>query len=180
MRLAFEIARHRHAERGGNRGGGMRRAEGVVVALAALGEAGETAGLAQRADAVAPSGQDLVRIGLMAHVPDQPVAWGIKDIMQRDRELDHAEAGAEMSAGDGDGVNRLLAQFGGKLRQLRGIKLAQVVRRPHLVEEGFVGHGGVLTLTAATRPEISPIPETYTHRAQGATKQPKAADLRPI
>jgi hypothetical protein len=29
--------------------------------------------MAQRADAVAPAGQDLVRIGLVADVPDQPV-----------------------------------------------------------------------------------------------------------
>ena len=51
----------------------MRRAEGVVLALGALGEAGQPAALAQRADAVAPAGQDLVRIGLVADIPDQPV-----------------------------------------------------------------------------------------------------------
>jgi hypothetical protein len=48
-------------------------AERVVFALRALGEAGQAAALAQRADAVAPSGQNLVRIGLVADVPDQPV-----------------------------------------------------------------------------------------------------------
>ena len=52
----------------------MRRAEGVVLALAAPGEAGQPAALAQGADAVAPAGEDLVRIGLVADVPDQPVA----------------------------------------------------------------------------------------------------------
>ena len=51
----------------------MRRAEGVVLALRPLGEAGKPAALAQRADAVAPPRQDLVRIGLVADVPDQPV-----------------------------------------------------------------------------------------------------------
>ena len=49
----------------------MAGAERVVFALGALGEAGEAAALAQRADAVAAAGQDLVRIGLMADVPDQ-------------------------------------------------------------------------------------------------------------
>ena len=41
----------------------MRGAERVVFALGALGEAGQPAALAQRADAVAPAGQNLVRIG---------------------------------------------------------------------------------------------------------------------
>lgn len=49
----------------------MRRAERIVVAFAALGEAGQAAAGAQRADAVAPAGEDLVRIGLVADVPDQ-------------------------------------------------------------------------------------------------------------
>ena len=85
----------------------MRRAERVVFALGALGEAGEPARLAQRADAVAPAGQDLVRIGLVADVPDQPVARRVEDVVERDRQLDHAEAGAEMAAGDRDRGDRL-------------------------------------------------------------------------
>ncbi len=58
---AVEIAGDRHAEAGGDRGRGVRGAEGVVLALGALGKAGEAAALAQRADAVAPPGQDFVR-----------------------------------------------------------------------------------------------------------------------
>ena len=54
----------------------------------------------KRPDAVAPAGQDLVRIGLMADIPDQPVARRVEDVVQRDRQLDDAEAGAEMAAGD--------------------------------------------------------------------------------
>ena len=105
--LALQVARDRHAETGGNRGRGMRGAERVVFALGALGEAGEAVALAQRADAVAASGQDLVRIGLMADVPNQPVVRRIENIMQRDGELDHAEAGAEMAAGRRDSVDGL-------------------------------------------------------------------------
>ena len=97
--LALQVARDRHAEAGGDRGRGMRGAERVVFALGALGEAGEAVALAQRADAIAASGQDLVRIGLVADVPDQPVGRRIENVMQRDGELDHAEAGAEMAAG---------------------------------------------------------------------------------
>ena len=81
----------------------MGGAERVVFALRALGEAGQAAALAQGADAVAPAGEDLVRIGLVADVPDQAVLRRVEDVVQRDGQLDHAQAGAEMAAGDRDG-----------------------------------------------------------------------------
>ena len=84
--------------------------------------------LAQRADAVAASGQDLVRIGLVADVPNQPVSRRIENVMQRDSELDHAEAGAEMAAGRRDGVDGLNAQFVSDLPQLSGLKVSEIVR----------------------------------------------------
>ena len=130
-----EIARHRHAEAGGDRGRGMRGAERVVLALGAAREAGEPARRAQRADAVAPSGDDLVRIGLVADVPDQAVARGVEDPMQRDRELDDAEAGAEVAAGHRDGVDRLLPQLVGELRKFGFFELAQILGRLHAVEK---------------------------------------------
>jgi hypothetical protein len=40
----------------------------------------------------AAAGQDLVRIGLVADIPDQPVARRVEDMVQRDGELDHAES----------------------------------------------------------------------------------------
>src|SRR5437764_10857938 len=56
----------------------MRGAERVVFALGAFGEAGKSAALPQCADAIAPSGEDLVRIGLMSHVPDQTVFGSVR------------------------------------------------------------------------------------------------------
>ena len=103
---ALEIARNGHAEPGRNRRRRVSSAERIVFAFRALGEAREPAALAQRADAVAAPGEDLVRIRLVADVPDQPVAWRVEDLMQRDGKFDDAEAGAEMTACDGDGVDR--------------------------------------------------------------------------
>ena len=57
----------------------MRGAERVVFALRALGEAGQAAALAQRADAVAAAGEDLVRIGLVADVPDRCGRRGVSN-----------------------------------------------------------------------------------------------------
>ena len=112
---------------------------GSIFALRALGEAGKPAALAQRADAVAPAGEDLVRIGLMADVPDQAVSRRVEDVVQRDGELDHAEAGAEMPAGDRDGVDRLLAQLVGDLAQLIRWQPPQIGRCLDLVEKRSLG-----------------------------------------
>ena len=99
---------------------------GVVTAFGAFGEAGKAVALSQRTDAVAPSGQDLVRVGLMADVPDQTVARRVEHVMQRDRQLDDPKARAEMAACHRDGIDRLGAQLIGDLRQLRLTKPAKV------------------------------------------------------
>ena len=90
MFLALEIARHCHAEPGRNRGRGMRRAERIVFAFGALSETRQPAALAKRTNAVAPTGQDLVRIGLVTDVPDQLVGRRIEHGMQRHGKFDHA------------------------------------------------------------------------------------------
>ena len=112
----------------------MGGAERVVFAFRALGEAGEAAALAQRADAVAPAGQDLVRIGLMADVPDDAVARRVEHVVQRDRQLDDAETGAEMAAGHRDGADRLGAQFVGDLGEVAFAQLAQIGGRVDLIQ----------------------------------------------
>ncbi len=120
----------------------MGRAEGVVFALGALGEAGQAAALAQGADALAPPGQDLVRIGLVADVPDEPVMRRLEDVVQRHRQFHHAEPGAEMPAGHRDGVDRLGAQLVRDLTQVRLGQAAQVRGRLDGIEQRRIdGHG---------------------------------------
>ena len=97
----------------------MRGAEGVVLALVAARKAGDAAELAQRGHALAPAGQDLVRIGLVAHVPDQPVVRRVEDVMQRDRELDRAEVRRQMAAGLRHALEDELAQLDGELLAAR-------------------------------------------------------------
>ncbi len=71
----------------------MAGAEGVVIALAAARETGDAVGLAQRIHGLAPASEYLVRIGLVAHIPHQPVIRSVIDIMQRDGQLYHAQVG---------------------------------------------------------------------------------------
>ena len=120
----------------------MAGAERIVGALGAAGEAGEAVLLAQRADAVAAAGEHLVRIGLVADVPDQAVIRGVEDGVQRDGQLDDAEAGAEMAAGDRDGIDDFGAQFVGDLAQLRAVERLQIGGRIDGVEQWCEGPVG--------------------------------------
>ena len=139
---ALEIAPDGKAEGGRHRCRGMRRAERVVFAFGALGEPGQPAALAYGADAIAPAGEDLVRVALVADIPDQDVVGGVEQMMQRDGELDHAEPGAEMSAGGGHGIDHLRAQLIGDRAQLPGRHVAQIARPVHPVQMGGIdGHG---------------------------------------
>ena len=134
--LASEVAGHGHAEPGRDRGGRVSRAERIVFAFRALGEAGKSAALSQRSDAVAPAGQNLMRIGLVTDVPDQAVLRRIEDVVEGNRQLDHPKPGAEVPAGDRNRIDRLLAQFVGELAQLPTLQAAQVRRRLDKVEQG--------------------------------------------
>ena len=107
----------------------MTRAERVVLALGAFAEAGQAAGLTQGADAVAAAGEDLVGVGLVANIPNQLVGRRVEHMMERDGELDHAKARAEMAAGHRDGCNQLLSQLLRQRLQLMVLKGAQIRRR---------------------------------------------------
>ena len=67
---------------------------------------------------LAPAGQHLVRVGLVPHVPDQPVVRGIEHVMQRNREFDGAQSRGKMPASGADAVDQELAQL---LRQRRSV-----------------------------------------------------------
>src|SRR5205085_9632539 len=87
----------------------------------------------------------------MPDVPDDAVVRRVEQIMQRDSQFDDAETGAEMGAGDRDGVDRLLAQFVGNLTQLTLVEAAEVVGGMDLVEQGRLGIGHAF-LHAFARP----------------------------
>ena len=72
----------------------------------------------RRAHALAPAGQDFVRIGLVAHVPDQPVVGRVEDIVQRHGQLDRAQVGTQVAAGLGNAVEHIGAQFVGQRLEL--------------------------------------------------------------
>ncbi len=122
----------------------MGRAEGVVFALRPAGEAGEASALAQRLDAAAPAGQDLVRIGLVPDVPDHPVGRRVEHVVQGDGQLDHPQPRAQMAPGDRHGVDGGGAQFVRGLAQLVLAQPAKVGGRPDPVQQrGRFSHSGL-------------------------------------
>ena len=118
----------------------MADAEGIVGALAALGEAGNAAMHAQAIHAFTASGQHLVRVALVADVPDQAVLRRIEDSVQGDGQLDGAEVGRQMAAGLRHGVDQEGAQFGRQLRQLLAFKPAQIGRAVDGFKQGEGTH----------------------------------------
>ena len=108
----------------------------VIIGLAPLGEAGQTALLAERFDSVAATGQDLVRIGLVANIPDQPVMRCLEHIMQRHRQLDDAEPGTKMAACLRHGANGGIAQLGGEPLKIALRQAAQIVSAGNPVQQG--------------------------------------------
>ena len=112
----------------------MRSSERVVFAFDAPGEARQSAPLTERPNAVPSARQDFMWIGLMADIPDQPVARRVEQVMDGDREFDHAQSGAQVAAGHRDGVDHFLAEFVGKSRQLGLRQRAQICRRHDFVE----------------------------------------------
>ena len=69
-----------------------------------------------------------MRVGLVAHVPDDAVLGRVVEVGQGAGEFDHAQPRAEMAAGAGYGVEQVAAQRGGDFRQLGLRELAQVGR----------------------------------------------------
>src|SRR3546814_14841319 len=114
----------------------MRRAERVIVALAALGEARKAAAGPQGPDPVAAPGDDLVRIALVADVPHDLVARRVEHIMQRGGQLDDAEPRSQMPARRPNRRDNLGEQFVGDLAEVFGLQLAEVGGDMHRVEPG--------------------------------------------
>ena len=89
-------------------------------------EAADAVDLAQRVEPVEAAGQQLVRVGLVAGVPDDPVARRLEQPVERERELDDAQRGAEVAAGRGDGADDRLAELARRAGRARRRQAAEV------------------------------------------------------
>ena len=76
-----------------------------------------------------------MRVGLVADVPEDLVARGVEQRVQRDRDLARAEVGAEVAADLADRVDQQLADLLRDLLQLLLGEAVEVLRAVDAVEE---------------------------------------------
>ncbi len=116
----------------------MAGAHDVVLRLADRAERREALILADRVEPVAAAGEDLVRVGLVADVPEDLVRGRLEQRVQRHRDLAGAEVGAEVTADLADRVDDQLADLLGDLLELIVVEAPQVGRSVDLIDE--LGH----------------------------------------
>ena len=126
--LVLEVEGHGQAVGVPEDGGGVAVLDPVVWRLRPRRVAGQAVGLPQRAEPVPPAGQDLVDVGLVAGVPEQQIPGGIEDPVQGQGQLDDTQVGAEVAAGDRDGLHDEGANLAGQLDELVLIELPEVAR----------------------------------------------------
>ena len=129
-------------------GPGVPAVEHVMRRFAPPREAPDAIERAQGPEAGQPTRQQLVRIGLVTGIPDDPVARRLQQPMQRDGQLDDTERGAEMAAGFRDGADDRLADLG---RELGQFPLGQAAQVRGALQVGKDGHGGLDSGMAAGR-----------------------------
>ena len=109
-----------------------------MLRLGHRAERREPAVLPDRAELVAAAGEHLVRIGLVADVPDDLVLWRVEQAVERHRQLAHAEVGSEVTADLSDGVDHVLADLLRELLQLIVVELVEVLRFIDVFEKAHV------------------------------------------
>ena len=139
IRVTRQVARVGKAAAQAHRGRGMPHGKQVVLGLVGIGKA-RSLTITLRIDiGVRAPGQRLVGVGLVRHVKDNFVGGGVKRAMERDRELNDAQVGGNVSADSGgafeDGVANLVAE----LRELGAIKSLDVLGRCRLRKQHRCG-----------------------------------------
>ena len=121
-----------------DRGGGVPRAHDVVARLVNGAERRQALVAPDRLQLIAATGQDLVRIGLVAHVPEDLVARRVQQRVQRDGDLARPEVGAEVATDLPHRVDDVGADLLGQRLQLVVVETVQVLGLVDSVEE--LGH----------------------------------------
>ena len=116
--LPLAIPGNGHAESRRNAGGGMTCPEMIKAALGTLEVASHTIFLAQGMELVEASGDQLVGIGLVAHIPNHPVVVEIQGLIEGQGELDHPQTRTQVTTTGGHGFQVLLTDLSRNVFQL--------------------------------------------------------------
>lgn len=126
---SFPVARQRQPQRRGQRVARVAGDVGIVTALGRIGETGQATVLPQRMEGLVTAGEQLVGVRLVPHIPQNAVVGGIERPVQRDGELDCAEAGGKVSPGVLDRIDYSASQLNTKLLHAIRIEVSHVVHQ---------------------------------------------------
>ena len=113
----------------------MTRTKRIILALRHTGEAADSAQLAICGEEISTPRNNLMGISLMTYIPHQLIVWQIKDIVQRNRKFNCAEARSQMPRIFGALLDDITTQLGTILHQLLRGELLQILRRIYLIEQ---------------------------------------------
>ena len=118
----------------------MPYAKGIVRAFRQLREPAQALIRADGVEPVLPPCQDLVDIGLVAHIEDDLVGRAVIHPVQRQRQLHHTQVRRQMAAVLGHDPDDELPDFLRQLLQFRQRKAPQVLRAVHPVQNPVITH----------------------------------------
>ena len=128
------VAGDGHAERRRERRAGVARAVAIVRAFGAQHEAVQAAGSADGVELLLAPGQQLVDVGLVAHVEQEAVLGCVENVVHRDGEFHHAQVRTEVPAVVGKHGDQLFADLLGKNFQLWDVELFYIERGIYSVQ----------------------------------------------
>ena len=128
----------------GNRGAAVPCVEGVVGAFAPFREPADSPVGAKRVKTIPPSGQQLVGVRLVAHIPDDLVSGRIENIMKGDRQFHHTQVRGQVPPGSRHGFNDLAAHLGGQSAHIVERQLFEVRRAVDLAQKGVFLWGSLV------------------------------------
>ena len=115
MVLSQKLSRRNIAQARGDRSRTVACVKRVAGALLPLREPAHAAVFSQVVKSVLSPGQQLMRVGLMSHIPDQLILREVQRQMERHRQLHHTQVGGEMPPCPADLFDQELPDLAGKL-----------------------------------------------------------------
>ena len=140
--LPRRIPSDRDPHGGGDRSARVSHSEGVVGRFGRADEAGEPVVLPDRGQPIPASGQHLVPVRLVPHVPHDLVLGRVEAVVERDGQLHRTETGREMSARLGHHLDDVLTQLGRELLEVARRQTLHVRRRVDERQNLFGGRPG--------------------------------------
>ena len=112
----------------------MASTEMVKIAFGAFEVPGNPVLLAKGMEVVETTGDQFMWIRLVPDIPDDPVPIQIQGLVERQGELHHPQARAEMAATGGDHLKMTLSNLTSDILKLRQLEAVQLIRMRQISE----------------------------------------------